>query len=290
MSAVKFLEKPFHAAIEYASIPISYIMHLIQGEPKIEDMYFFEAANMGRYEAFKEANPELPPDEIVWRVNVGMDLRFYQDPVRISDFSKQPVLVNKFHNLSAEYVPDNLQSMPGSVLMQADAKAVEAFSRMQTAAAADNLKLTVASAYRSYEYENLLYNPRVSDTREKPDNVLARPGFGENQTGLSLDLSADGGRMYDFADTPEAAWVAKNAEKYGFIVRYPQGQEDVTGFRYQPWHIRYVGDDVIKVMRENNIATLEDHCVKYVDHKPGDTPEKPEATDGGMTEGADGPI
>jgi D-alanyl-D-alanine carboxypeptidase len=121
--------------------------------------------------------------------------------------------------------------------------------------------------------------------------VLARPGFSENQTGLALDLSVSDGRMYDFANTQEAAWVAENTEKYGFILRYPPGQEDVTGFRSQAWHIRYVGDEVIAVMKENDIATLEEYCVKFVDHKPGDTPEKLESTsESSMTEGTDGPI
>jgi hypothetical protein len=97
--------------------------------------------------------------------------------------------------------------------------------------------------------------------------------------------------MYDFADTPEAAWIAENAENFGFILRYPEGAEDVTGVRYQPWHIRYVGDDVIKTMRENNIGTLEEYCVKFVEHKPGDKPEEAEAVrDSSMTEGTNGPI
>jgi D-alanyl-D-alanine carboxypeptidase len=291
MSAVKFLEKPARTVAEYASIPVSYVMHLIRGEQKIEDMYFFEAANMARYEAFREANPDMTADEIVWRVNAGVDLKFYQDTVRVTDFSKEPILINKFHNLRAEYVPSDLQPVPGSVVMRASADAIEAFTRMQADAAAENMNITVASAYRSFEYESLLYNPNVSDTREMPNSMLARPGFSENQTGLALDLSKGDGRMYDFAGTPESAWIAENAEKYGFILRYPAGQEEVTGFRPQAWHIRYVGDDVISVMRENNIATLEEYCVKFVDHKPGDTPEKPESTsDSSMTEGTDGPI
>jgi D-alanyl-D-alanine carboxypeptidase len=291
MSVIKFLDKPAHIAIEYASIPVSYVLHLIQGEPKIEEMYFFEADKMERYEAFKEANPGLSSDEIVWRVNSGVDLNFYQNTVKISDLSKKPILINKFHNIDADYTPGNMAFIPGSVQMQADADAVKAFARMQEAAAAENIDITVASAYRSFEYENLLYNPAVSDTREKPENPLARPGFSENQSGLALDLSAGNGRMYDFANTKEAGWVAENAEKYGFILRYPYGMEDITGFKYQPWHIRYVGDDTVKTMQENNISTLEEYCVKFVDHKPGDKPEKLEKeSESSMTEGTDGPI
>jgi D-alanyl-D-alanine carboxypeptidase len=291
MAVMKFLDKPVHIAIQYASIPVAYVMHLIQGEPKIEDMYFFEADKMERYAAFQEANPDMPVDEVVWRVNAGVDLNLYQDPVRITDFSKTPLLINKFHNVSAEYVPQGMVPIPGSVLMRANPDAVAAFIRLREAAEQENLNITVVSAYRSFEYEGLLYNPNTSDTREKLDNFLSRPGFSENQSGLALDLSVDNGRMYDFVGTPEAAWVAENAGKFGFILRYPAGQEDVTGVRHQPWHIRYVGEDIVKTMQENNIETLEEYCVKFVDHKPGDTPEKPEAArDSSMTEDTNGPI
>ncbi|MDR2295214.1 MAG: D-alanyl-D-alanine carboxypeptidase family protein, partial [Clostridiales Family XIII bacterium] len=291
MFAVKFLDKPVHTAIRYAAIPISYVIHLIQGEPKIEDMYFFEADKLERYEAFREANPGLSADEVVWRVNAGVDLKFYQDPVMISDFDKQPILINKFHNVPTDYEPEDMVQLPDNVLMRADKSAAEAFSRLREAAARENLNITVASAYRSYEYQNLIYNPNVSDTREKPENPLARPGFSENQSGLAFDLSVDGGRMYDFTGTPEAAWIAENAENFGFILRYPARWEDVTGVSYQPWHIRYVGDAVVRTMREQNIETLEEYCVKFVDHKPGDKPEKKESDGGGaMTEDTNGPI
>jgi D-alanyl-D-alanine carboxypeptidase len=290
MHVAKFLDKPVHVAIQYAAIPVSYVIHLIRGEPKIEDVYFFEADKLERYETFKEANPDLSADEVVWRVNAGADLPLYQDPVRISDFDKQPILINKFHSVPAEYEPQGMVQISDTVLMRANPDAVKAFARMREAAAQENLNITVASAYRSYEYQNLIYNPNVSDTREKQDNFLSRPGFSENQSGLAFDLSANNGRMYDFAGTPEAAWTAENAEDFGFILRYPAGQEDVTGVPHQPWHIRYVGDAVVKTMRENDIETLEEYCVKFVDHKPGDKPEKPEKDDAGMTEDTNGPI
>jgi D-alanyl-D-alanine carboxypeptidase len=291
VSAIKALDKPVRVAAEYAAIPVSYVIKLIQGEPKVEEMYFFEADKMERYTAFREANPDMPVDEAVWRVNAGADLNLYQDSIKITDFDKQPILINKFRSVPAEYEPRGMVQMPDNVLMRADPAAAAAFARLREAAASENLNITVASAYRSYEYQSLLYNPNVSDTREKPDNLLSRPGFSENQSGLAFDLSVNNGRMYDFAGTPEAAWVAENAEKYGFILRYPAGQEDVTGVRHQPWHLRYVGDEIVKTMRENDIETLEEYCVKFVDHKPGDTPEKPiKKDDSSMTEDTDGPI
>jgi D-alanyl-D-alanine carboxypeptidase len=252
-------------------------------------MYFFEADKMERYEAFREANPDMPSDEVVWRVNAGVDLPLYRDTVAISDFGKRPILINKFHNLPEDYEPQGMVRISENSQMRADPEASAALARLREAAALENLDIEVASAYRSHEYQSLIYNPMVSDTRERLENFLSRPGFSENQSGLAFDLSVGGGRMYDFAGTPEAAWVAKNAENFGFILRYPEGFEDVTGVPYQPWHIRYVGDEVIETMRENDIETLEEYCVKFLDHKPGDEPEKPMGH-GGMTESADGPI
>ena len=76
--------------------------------------------------------------------------------------------------------------------------------------------------------------------------------------------------MQDFPGTPEAEWVAKHCEQFGFLLRYTEEQEDVTGYRAEPWHVRYVGDEVIAIMRDNDIKTLEEYKVKYIDyHKDG---------------------
>ncbi|MBR3991144.1 MAG: M15 family metallopeptidase, partial [Clostridia bacterium] len=95
------------------------------------------------------------------------------------------------------------------------------------------------SDYRSYALQSWLYQTYVDrDGKELADTYSARPGHSEHQTGRAIDLNAT---LLSFADTPEGQWLAAHCWEYGFIIRYPAGKESVTGFMYEPWHVRYVG-------------------------------------------------
>ena len=119
--------------------------------------------------------------------------------------------------------------------------AMAAFDTMKKAAAKDGINLFIVSGFRSYSYQATLYQRYVARSGQaEADRYSARPGHSEHQTGLALDLnSADS----SFAGTKEAVWLAKNSYKFGFIVRYPKGKESITGYIYEPWHMRYLGVD-----------------------------------------------
>jgi D-alanyl-D-alanine carboxypeptidase len=92
------------------------------------------------------------------------------------------------------------------------------------------------------------------------DSQSARPGYSEHQTGLAVDVEPTSRKCEVeacFGDTPEGKWVAANAHKFGFIIRYPKNMQSVTGYIYEPWHIRYVGKELAGEMHKQNIATLE---------------------------------
>ena len=121
----------------------------------------------------------------------------------------------------------------------------------------ENLHIIAVSAYRSYSYQENLYNNYV---KEKgfyyADLCSARAGHSEHQTGLAIDI-ADKSYDYDnFYDTKEYLWVRDNAHKYGFILRYPISSYHITGFKFEPWHIRYVGD-IAYIIYENNLKTFD---------------------------------
>lgn len=117
----------------------------------------------------------------------------------------------------------------------------KAFEIMQKDAAAQGLKLYIASGYRSYDLQKKIYNDYVNrDGQAEADTYSARPGHSEHQTGLAFDLNSIDD---SFADTAEGKWVAQNCYKYGFIIRYPKSKESVTGYKYEPWHLRYLGTD-----------------------------------------------
>lgn len=142
-------------------------------------------------------------------------------------------------------------------------EAKSAFDQMAQAALIDGHELVAFSGFRSYEYQTTLYNNYVSrDGQENADRYSARPGYSEHQTGLAFDIGEKGQEdlwlTEEFGETPAGLWLVDNAHKYGFILRYPKGKEDVTGFMYESWHFRYLGADVATKIYEAGI-TLEEY-------------------------------
>lgn len=154
------------------------------------------------------------------------------------------MVVNKTYSVPSSYAPGGLVSECSS-----------AFDKMKSAAAAEGLDLYVASGYRSYSLQQSLYSRYCSrDGKAAADRYSARPGHSEHQTGYAIDLNTI---AYSFADTAEGKWVAANCYKYGFILRYPEDKETQTGYRYEPWHIRYVGTALAKEIYDSGLCLEE---------------------------------
>ena len=110
---------------------------------------------------------------------------------------------------------------------------------MKLCALIDGVKLKIVSGFRSYDYQEKVYYDYVKDFgKKKADTFSAMPGHSEHQSGLALDICEDSDK---FINTKEDIWLQTNAYKFGFIIRYPMGKEHITGYKYEPWHIRYVG-------------------------------------------------
>ncbi len=119
----------------------------------------------------------------------------------------------------------------------------------------DGISLWVKSGYRSYIDQKIIYNGYVArDGKAAADRYSARPGHSEHQTGLAFDLNSVDS---SFANTPEARWLAENSYKYGFIVRYPEGKESITGYMYEPWHVRYIGVEKAKEVFDSGLCLEE---------------------------------
>lgn len=133
-----------------------------------------------------------------------------------------------------------------------------AFDKMNADAKSLGLNLWIASGYRSYATQKRLYNNYVSsDGKEAADTYSARPGYSEHQTGLAFDLNSV---EESFANTDEGKWVKDNCYRYGLIIRYPKGKESITGYIYEPWHLRYVGVELaIKLYNNGDWITLEEY-------------------------------
>lgn len=137
-----------------------------------------------------------------------------------------------------------------------------ALEQMITDAKNAGINLLLVSAYRSYQLQVSVYNGYVQQYGQTgADKISARPGTSEHQTGLAADLGS-ASRQCEleecFADMPEGKWLAENAHLYGFIIRYPQGKDAITGYQFEPWHLRYIGKELSQEMYKENIKTPEE--------------------------------
>jgi len=185
--------------------------------------------------------------------------------VNYSEVKRNPnnpyhILVNKENALDPTYVPDELVIPNVRFANYGDIeknhmekKAAEALENMFSAAKLENIDLIAISGYRSYERQKNLYYNAVR--RLGIDQMSsAKGGHSEHQTGLAMDLNS---LSQSFANTKEGLWLAENCYKFGFIIRYPEGKSEITGYIYEPWHIRYVGLELAEYCTLNNLALEE---------------------------------
>ncbi len=224
---------------------LSYSKVLSEGTYIIEDN--LECSVAGTYEAKVMAmNEDSQTSEKTFTITINDDNIDYSavttklvEPTYIDGI----LLVNKQHALPSDFHEDNNT-------------AYQAYHQLQEAAKADGYTLPLLSGYRSYEYQTELYQTYVNnDGVEAADRYSARPGYSEHQSGLCFDV---GEISYEYGESAEGKWLAKHCAEYGFIIRYPKGKEHITGYTYEPWHIRYVGKEAATFIMEENI-TLEEY-------------------------------
>ncbi|MFC7680554.1 D-alanyl-D-alanine carboxypeptidase family protein [Paenibacillus sp. GCM10028914] len=179
------------------------------------------------------------------------------------------VIVNKERSLPDGYEPPDLTepNVPFSFNEAHEKRkmrkeAAEALEKLFAAADSEGIELRAVSGYRSYERQKSVYENHVATKGEaEASRISAVPGTSEHQTGLTIDVSspsAGNALEQSFGQTKEGIWLADNAPKYGFIIRYPEGKEGITGYVYEPWHIRYVGEDLAPDIAESGL-TLEEY-------------------------------
>ena len=228
-------------------------------EFKIEKANYLEKY-YDRYISYRKLHPEYTDDQIITYVNIGLDNNFYTNMENTDMSDGILVICNKYHTLKKDYVPD-LVSMDGYGGGQMQREAAKYFKQMSDDAKLDNISIYNVSGYRSYDTQTYLYNNYVNeDGKEKADTYSARAGTSEHQTGLASDINSV---SESFESTEAFKWLSKNAYKYGFILRYPKGKEFITGYMYEPWHYRYVGEDAAKFIYENDI-TYDEYYATYI--------------------------
>ena len=222
--------------------------------------------NLDRYVAYKEKENDDAETTVLY-VNMDFDKEDYVDPLVIDDFDDY-VLVNKHRQLSSKYVPDDLVTIDEEYVkadgeVEIERNVAKAFYDMAEAASKEGLELMVSSGYRSYEDQEEITNTYLELYGQNyVDNYVAKPGFSEHQTAMSLDIASKS--VNTFVNSDEYTWMMDNAYKYGFILRYPRSKEDITGYKCEAWHYRYVGKKIAKYIKENNI-TYDEYYVMFLD-------------------------
>lgn len=178
------------------------------------------------------------------------------------------ILINRTHPVTDEYLPEDLESVQIPTVYSEETlklrkEAKEALERMILDAKKEGLTICGVVGYRSFEtqkeiYTNSIIKQGLSHTRM----YTAFPGTSEHQTGLAVDLTTpecNNEVTHEFKNTKEYEWLLANSYKYGFVLRYPLGSEDITGYGYESWHFRYVTVEHAKKMYEDNLV-LEEYC------------------------------
>ena len=166
------------------------------------------------------------------------------------------IIVNKSYSISKNYDPGKMVNLKKGHPVVSSIAPI--FNQMVADASQVGLNIYDATCYRSYSFQNTLYTNYIKrDGKEAAETYSARPGYSEHHTGLAIDLNTVNNA---FASTAESKWINDNCHKYGFIIRYPKGSEEITGYQYEPWHLRYVGEDLAKKLyNDGNWITMEEY-------------------------------
>ena len=237
---------------------VSRLQELYQSEyyiPAKEELYL---AYLDQYDSVRE---------MMEIVNTGRYLPFFTD-IKETDMSKGYLIqVNKYYTLAADYEPEDLvavESEYGKGYLRE--VAYEAFKQLHDDAYELGYNIKVVSPYRSYDYQVAVYDKYLQkDPQEVVDSYSARPGLSEHQTGLVADVCIPGWYIDDFYMTDASVWLADNCHKYGFIIRFPENKEDITGYICEPWQIRYLGEEVASDIYRRGI-TFDEYYACFIEN------------------------
>lgn len=193
----------------------------------------------------------------------------YANSIAVPDITNTNMLVNKTYYLPEDYVPENVTELSNYYAASGRSLAkVAADALAEWCDGGRNVGVIfyATSAYRSYDEQVTIYNNMVTaNGQESADALSARPGYSEHQTGLTVDIAATNQESEDFQDTNAYLWTSTNSADYGWILRYPDGKECITGYDFEPWHYRYVGQAIATALSESGLTYDEFYCLYLKD-------------------------
>lgn len=235
----------------------------------IKDQYYLNK-NLDRYLNYNKENSSVSPNDVVALINVNRDYAYYDHDIEANLSLKEKMLVNKYYKLPEDYTPEDLVNVSNKYYYGENHKIAkstyEAFVDMWNEAYKEDVYLIINSSFRTYESQVSVYDYyKNSSGTTYADSIAARPGYSEHQTGLSLDIFSKNHITADiFKGSPAHIWLQNNAHRFGFIERYPEGKENITGFKEEAWHYRYVGSEIATYIHDNNI-TFDEYYAYFME-------------------------
>lgn len=225
---------------------------------------YFIPKNIDRYVNYYNKNKNMSYDNVILNVNMNLDYEFYTNINTLHDYLDVTTLVNKYNKLPDNYEIDDLVTLDKEYSSRGEKIREIAYKDLKIMfdkAREDGINLNVISGYRTSEKQNTLFNNSVKKNGiEHALMYSAKMGHSEHQLGLAIDINTT---QESFKNTNEYKWLKNNSYKYGFIERYKENKENITGFAYEPWHYRYIGiDNATKVFTEN--ITYEEYVIKFL--------------------------
>lgn len=240
----------------------------------IDPFLEYSSFNIFRYFEYQElvTNKNYSILEAINYINNPNYYNFYYSPKESIYKNTNTMLVNKCFFLDSSFTPSNLVYLKNTNLsyikreneeMMIKKDILNSYQNLYTDALKNGFQLYIFSSYRDYNKQYHLYY----NVNNQNDEYVARPGFSEHQSGYALDISTlNHGLTNNFQYSKEYKWLIENSYKYGFILRYPEEKENITGYKYEPWHFRFVGEELAKFLYTNNL-TLEEYILKYLEIK-----------------------
>lgn len=231
--------------------------------------YFYLAPYVsdGVGESTEETSQQAAGAEVTPDINAAVSQEEAQQST-VDKTSEYLILVNKTHGLNKAYEPDDLKKVKFAAKDRETAyqelrkTAAKAFNELAAGAKEAGHTIKLTTGYRPYSYQKVLYKQYIAmDGKNRAEQYSAKPGYSEHQTGLCADVSSPSVNyrlVRRYGRTKEGKWMAENGHRYGFIIRYPKGKMGITGYEYEPWHIRYVGTEAATEIYKQQL-TLEEY-------------------------------
>lgn len=225
--------------------------------------------NFEKYIQYKEYHEDTSYEDVIAIVNVHANAGWYNESYETNINDGFLIIVNKFYHLDKSYERTDLQNINLDYAYANNSAAeivIKKFKQMRDDIEEEmNVHLMVNSSYRSYEDQEEIYNEFKKVSLKYADSYAARPGYSEHQTGLAIDItSLEHPTANEFKESEEYKWLKENCHKYGFVLRYPEGKEHITGYNTESWHFRYVGEEAATQIYKENI-TFDEYYAYYIE-------------------------